>query len=87
MTQTVNLAVPPVLLTERCDAEENGVSAGMVTVSKSKFDTETMEFTDQELTFCKHHFDKHEAALIAAGWTILRDSRSTLTARETEVHA
>lgn len=65
----------------RCEA--GCPAAGMVTVTKDIFE----QIIQGELTFCAHHFTKNEPALIAQGWIVSADSRATLTARETEVHA
>lgn len=33
-----------------------------------------------DLTLCKHHFEQHEVALMAAGWAVLEDERAELLA-------
>lgn len=38
------------------------------------------------LLFCKHDFEKHEAALAAAGAKVLEDKRSELTNRPSNIN-
>lgn len=39
---------------------------------------------DLVLVFCKHHFEQHELALMAAGWDTIVDSRDELLVRVAE---
>jgi len=48
-----------------CDADAPGAESAQVQVAKGKL----------VLSFCAHHFRRHELDLAAAGWVITNDSR------------
>ncbi len=73
---TKDVTVPLVAANILCDNGEP--ASAMVVVGRG---------SSEELAFCAHHYNKFEATLITQGWFVTADSRKTLTARETEVHA
>lgn len=48
-----------------CDASSDGTEYAVVTVAKG----------EQSLQFCGHHFNQHEASLIALEWVVTSDLR------------
>lgn len=66
---------------DRSDAYASGAVQALVRVAKGR----------QDLLFDKHSFDKHEAALIGAGWQVVEDVREAVlnppkTAYDTSDH-
>ena len=58
---------PPLTLADRCCATASGSTQALVRVVKGT----------KDLMFSGHAFAKHEATLIADGWTVYEDIRAT----------
>lgn len=69
MTATITETVVEESLTlhDRCDAESVPVQAHVRVRKDAKV-----------LDFCKHHFERLELSLLAAGWAVTDDSRESL---------
>lgn len=62
---------PALRVVDRCD---RCIAQAMVLLTKP-------DVTPSELILCKHHYERHEVALITQGFTVLLDDRETLTRR------